>query len=288
MDAQIQAPGLDVSTRMLVLRILSAIPLLLWVYYVCTSWSDPYSGLSQFLFALFPVSPFAIIGLGTIRTPIPRWALGLAILLGTGAFAGAALACLFTLPSESWESGLEYAAPFLLASVLAAAYIWTANSIYSRVHGPRRHPRLQAISLVTLVTVALAAGVLVPKLLRSCCSTNDGSAVGSLRIINTAEVTYSSTYPETGFTELQNLGGSGGSSAGAGLIDNVLAGGAKSGYNYRLAVGPGAPAKTYTIMAVPKDQQSGVRAYCSDQSGVIRYSEKHDGDQCLKTGTPLQ
>jgi len=287
MHPAIEAPGYDVSTRTLVLRVLSTIPFLIWAYYVYTSWSDPYFGLTQSLLALVLAVPFGIVGVATVRKPIPRWALGLAIFLGAGILTAAALMCVFGLRSDFRNNPTD-AIPFLLALVLSAAYIWAANSIYSRIHGNRRHPRLQGVILTALVTL-VAIAVILPNMLRSCCVIgNDGSAVGSLRTVNTAEVIYSSTYPDVGFTELKNLGGPGNSKTGAGLIDNVLAGGSKSGYNFEVSVVPGAPAKSYTVTAVPKDKQSGVRAYCSDQSGVIKYSEKHDPDTCLKSGVPLQ
>jgi hypothetical protein len=119
---------------------------------------------------------------------------------------------------------------------------------------------------------------------------NEASAVGSLRTINTAEVTYSTTYPALGFANLAALGGAApcatATSTGACLIDNVLAATAvKSGYNFAATAGGGAPAVTYFSTASPSvPGQSGQRYFCSDQSGVIRYN---GGAVCANTDAAL-
>jgi hypothetical protein len=54
------------------------------------------------------------------------------------------------------------------------------------------------------------------------------------------------------------------------LIDNVLASGSKSGYVFAATAGSGTPSVTYTSLATAAAPgQSGQRAFCSDQSGVI-------------------
>jgi hypothetical protein len=83
-------------------------------------------------------------------------------------------------------------------------------------------------------------------------------------------------------TVLAKLGGvagtcsnpTGASSTLACLIDDVLATQAvKSGYSFTATPGGTVPAVTYTSLAVPSALgQSGQRAFCSDQSGVIRYN----------------
>jgi hypothetical protein len=125
---------------------------------------------------------------------------------------------------------------------------------------------------------------------------NEASAVGSLRTINTAEVTYSTTYPSIGFAALASLGGAaatcatstGATSTGACLIDDVLASTAvKSGYSFASSNLTGAPVVvTYTMTAKPSVVgQSGQRAFCSDQSGVIRYNA--GGTTCANTDPAL-
>jgi prepilin-type N-terminal cleavage/methylation domain-containing protein len=135
--------------------------------------------------------------------------------------------------------------------------------------------------LIVVAIILIIAAIAIPNLLRSRIAANEASAVGSIRTINTAEVTYSSSYPDCGFTTLTNLGGSGGNTTGAGLIDSVLANGLKSGYSFAATPsggssscgnGSGTPNSTYTVVGQPQNAQTGQRYFFSDQSGVIRYN----------------
>jgi type IV pilus assembly protein PilA len=130
--------------------------------------------------------------------------------------------------------------------------------------------------LIVVAIILIIAAIAIPNLMRSKMAANESSAVGSLRTINTAEVTYSTTYPATGFAVLSALGGASpcasATSTAACLIDNVLAQGTKSGYNFSATAGSGTPAVTYTSLATAVAAgQSGQRGFCSDQSGVIYY-----------------
>jgi prepilin-type N-terminal cleavage/methylation domain-containing protein len=127
--------------------------------------------------------------------------------------------------------------------------------------------------LIVVAIILVIAAIAIPNLMRSKMAANESSAVGSLRTINTAEITYSTTYPETGFGNLSVLGGTScgsATSSAACLIYNVLASGTKSGYNFSATAGSGSPVVTYTFLATAVAQdQSGQRSFCSDQSGVI-------------------
>jgi type IV pilus assembly protein PilA len=134
--------------------------------------------------------------------------------------------------------------------------------------------------LIVVAIILIIAAIAIPNLLRSRMAANEASAVGSLRTINTAEVTYSTTYPNIGFAAtLTNLGGAApcttATSATACLIDDVLSvTQVKSGYKYAAAgANGGGPINvTYTATAVPSVVgQSGQRGFFTDQSGVIRY-----------------
>src|SRR6267378_757400 len=90
--------------------------------------------------------------------------------------------------------------------------------------------------LIVVAIILIIAAIAIPNLLRSRMAANEASAVGSLPTINTAEVTYSTTYPSVGFaTALANLGGvapcTNATSGSACLIDDLLSTvGVKSGY----------------------------------------------------------
>ena len=62
--------------------------------------------------------------------------------------------------------------------------------------------------LIVVAIILIIAAIAIPNLLRARMAANESSAVGSTRTINTAEVTYNSTFPTVGFTSiLANLGG---------------------------------------------------------------------------------
>jgi prepilin-type N-terminal cleavage/methylation domain-containing protein len=146
--------------------------------------------------------------------------------------------------------------------------------------------------LIVVAIILIIAAIAIPNLLRSRIAANEASAVGSIRTINTAEVTYASTYPSVGFSTLANLGGTGGNSSGAGLIDSVLASGVKSGYVFTLSNSTDSPVSTYAVQGDPQNSQTGQRHFCSDQSGVIRYDaaqiNANSGDHCDTAKSPLQ
>jgi len=139
--------------------------------------------------------------------------------------------------------------------------------------------------LIVVAIILIIAAIAIPNLLRSRIAANEASAVGSIRTINTSEVTYASTYPNVGFNDLAALGGAGGSASGAGLIDAVLASGVKSGYSFAVTTGGGSPATTYDVHGDPQNSQTGQRHFFSDQSGVIRYNTSASA---TATDSPLQ
>ena len=151
--------------------------------------------------------------------------------------------------------------------------------------------------LIVVAIILIIAAIAIPNLLRSRIAANESSAVGSIRTLNTAEVTYASTYPDLGFTcTLASLGPTADATAvptstSAGLIDSVLASGAKSGYTLTLLNCTGTPIVTYSSRATPQTN-GGVRGFCSDQSGVIRYTADGIATACDPTDAtnakPLQ
>src|SRR5208337_4058406 len=97
--------------------------------------------------------------------------------------------------------------------------------------------------LIVVAIILIIAAIAIPNLMRSRMAANESSAVGSVRTINTSMVTYSSSYPDTGYpAALANLGGSAaacappnlGTIALACLIDPLLsvAPNQKSGYTF--------------------------------------------------------
>jgi hypothetical protein len=122
---------------------------------------------------------------------------------------------------------------------------------------------------------------------------NESAAVAAVRVFLTAEISYNATFPAHGFTctlaDLGGMGSGGGMSEHqAMLIDPRLASGKKNGYVFALTGCNGTPATSYSITAEPANPAAGTRAFCSDESHVIRFSADGKANSCLNAGTPLQ
>jgi type IV pilus assembly protein PilA len=143
--------------------------------------------------------------------------------------------------------------------------------------------------LIVVAIIGIIAAIAIPNLLASKRSANEGSAIGSVRSINTSESQYfTTTGANLNYTDLDGL-------KTAGLIDSVLGGptGIKSGYTFKTpSVVPGAAgvAATYTVTAVPISTGitgTGTRSFFSNQSSVI-YGLAGGVAPDETTGTPLQ
>jgi hypothetical protein len=104
-------------------------------------------------------------------------------------------------------------------------------------------------------------------------------------------VTYAASCPSIGYSAtLVELNTGTICASGTGIIDNVLATGAKSGYTFTYT--PGAAdtsgvVSAYTNVAVPLNVGvTGQRGFYSDQMSVIRYSS--DGSAPTVTSSALQ
>jgi prepilin-type N-terminal cleavage/methylation domain-containing protein len=131
--------------------------------------------------------------------------------------------------------------------------------------------------LIVVAIILIIAAIAIPNLLRSRIAANQASAVGSLRTLNTAEITYSSTY-NVGFTQTMSYLGptaanGNPTSTAAGLIDSILSTGDKSGYSFAYSAGASDATgriNTYSFTSVPITSSTGTNYYYTDQSGVIR------------------
>lgn len=132
--------------------------------------------------------------------------------------------------------------------------------------------------LVVVAIILIIAAIAIPNLLGARMSANEASSVGSIRTINTACITYSTTYSNIGYpATLANLGPAvTADSTAADLVDSTIVSGVKSGYSFVYAAGaPDANGyiNSYTLNANPSvPGQSGIRYFFTDQSGVITYA----------------
>jgi len=145
-----------------------------------------------------------------------------------------------------------------------------------------------------VVLILILAAIAVPSMKDSRISAHEASAVVSIRAISSAEVAYQATYG--GYAD--NLGKLGGaepcakSAETACLLDQSLAGGTKSGYQF-VATG-GSPSggvnTSYVIGAAPLAfDRTGKRLFCSTDKNVIRVDQNTGGstippvpEQCMR------
>ena len=140
--------------------------------------------------------------------------------------------------------------------------------------------------LIVVAIILIIAAIAIPNLLRSRMAANEASAVGSIRTMNTAAISFYTTYGDGFPPNLSSIGtvtGAALSCQNAELLDSVLTSGTKSGYTFTLIPGTIAVTTTpagcttgfqdgYGVTATPVTTgTTGQRSFCSDASGVIRY-----------------
>ncbi|MGE5112646.1 MAG: prepilin-type N-terminal cleavage/methylation domain-containing protein [Acidobacteriaceae bacterium] len=136
--------------------------------------------------------------------------------------------------------------------------------------------------LIVVAIILIIAAIAIPNLLRARIRANEASAVSSVRTVNTAQVTYASTYPTEGYaSDLATLGAPTGGgqvdSSHAGLLDWVLGCATqpcpKSGYLFSIDIGTSTPPiSEYKVTAVPKQVgATGERGFCSNNMNPIQY-----------------
>jgi competence protein ComGC len=130
------------------------------------------------------------------------------------------------------------------------------------------------------VPILIIAAIAIPNLLRARTAANEASAASAVRNLNTAEVRYANDHIDSGYTcSLQDL-------QNAGLIDESLASGTRYGYRFRVegcGGRTGGPMTQYQISAFPvRFNQSGIRQFCSDESGVIK-SSSSSRQSCMES-----
>ena len=164
--------------------------------------------------------------------------------------------------------------------------------------------------LIVVAIILIIAAIAIPNLLRSRMAAAQASAVGSVRTINTAAISYNSTYGNGFPPSMAAIGNNGTttiSCTNAELIDTVLTSGSKQGYNFVLTHGTSQVSSTsssctagygyadgYMTTAVPITVgTTGQTSYCSDPSGVIRFNpagtvNAGPSPNCASTDSPLQ
>src|SRR5260370_41677341 len=121
--------------------------------------------------------------------------------------------------------------------------------------------------LIVVAIILIIAAIAIPSLVKAKMAANESSAAAGVRMINTSQVSYSTLFPQVGFSA--NLGALGGPAAAcapptlstvaqACLVDELLSGFGpmpfvKSGYTFNMVAGAvvGPPLFTYFSTATP-------------------------------------
>ena len=151
---------------------------------------------------------------------------------------------------------------------------------------PERRPRSDADSGFTLVELLIVISivvilmlVLIPQLTSARIAGNETAARADLRNITAAELSYSTSFPEKGFTcNLADL--TGGTTP---FLDKNLAGGVQAGYTFTFSgcTSKGNTVNYYQILAQPQVVgKTGRASFCTDPDGAIT-TDPTGGSNCL-------
>jgi prepilin-type N-terminal cleavage/methylation domain-containing protein len=144
---------------------------------------------------------------------------------------------------------------------------------------PRHDEGFSLIELLIVVAIILiVAAIAIPSLIRSRIAANQASAIESLRVLGTSEVTYAAIFGNGYSSTLAALGsppaGAIPTTSAAGLIDDLLVSGTKSGYTFTYTptlLDTTGRYNGYTILANPQQVGlSGVDFYYEDETHLIR------------------
>jgi type IV pilus assembly protein PilA len=138
--------------------------------------------------------------------------------------------------------------------------------------------------LIVVAIILIIAAIAIPNLLRARIAANDSAAASTIRTVNTAQVTYSTTYVGAGYApDMKSLGPNGGTctaptAAGACLVDDQVGCVAttcpKGGYNFFMTASTTtAPVPDYTASAGPFSTGTGSMNYCSNPDAVVRFNK---------------
>jgi type IV pilus assembly protein PilA len=154
--------------------------------------------------------------------------------------------------------------------------------------------------LIVVAIILIIAAIAIPSLLRARISANESSAAESIRTISTAQMSFNSTYPVTGFsTTLGALGpgavtgcpASGPLVTAACLIDwnlsqAITPATAKTGYYFGMGNPGGIPVTSFTVGSSPGGfNTSGVRGFCSSEDAVIHFNPAQNGVPTTSSAT---
>ncbi|MFL6389425.1 MAG: DUF4190 domain-containing protein [Terriglobales bacterium] len=148
------------------------------------------------------------------------------------------------------------------------------------------------LGYISLLFIPIIAAIAIPNLLRARVSANEAAAAATVRSINTAQITYSTQYPDHGYApDLATLGPgpSGSCSTGTAqsgcLLNNIVGASrctagqwcAKTGYKFTVSAvcDSAGVCSNYVVTATPQVFGStGRKSFCSTSDSVVRTSDR--------------
>lgn len=138
--------------------------------------------------------------------------------------------------------------------------------------------------LIVISIVVILMLVLVPQLTSARISGNETAARADLKNITAAELAYSTSFPEKGFTcNLSDL-----TSGASPFLDKSLAGGVQAGYTFAFSgcTSKGNTVNYYQVVAQPQVVgKTGRASFCTDINGTVT-SDPTGGTNCLHSAPP--
>jgi hypothetical protein len=202
------------------------------------------------------------------------------------------------LSFQTYKNGQRQRTPFMprvTFSMKQEAQLWKLNEISVTIRLPLADPDLlkawtdsmQAARSASTTNVSMTTHAE-----NAAPAGTDAQVLAAMNTILSAEVTYAVTYPNAGFTcTLSDLDGFGGGERNehqAMLINSGLASGRRYGYVFTLAGCGTAPGKTFHLSVAPNANTFGRKAFCADQSNVIRSSDDGNPATCFGSGLPVR
>jgi hypothetical protein len=200
------------------------------------------------------------------------------------------------LSFQTYKNGQAQRTPFLprmTFSMKQEAHVWKLNEISVTIRLPLADPDLlKAFTDKMKASQSTSTSATARPAVTTTPSGTDSQVIAAMRTILTAETTYATNYPRVGFTcSLSDLDGFGGGEPNehqAMLINSGLASGKRYGFVFALSECGGGSAASFRLSAAPNANTFGRKAFCADQSGVIRSSEDGNPATCFASGTPVQ
>jgi hypothetical protein len=213
--------------------------------------------LTLFLKRKEKLADAAAFGIGIVGAATPAWTIPLS----------------FRMDAMTAGTTVEFALASVGNFVVSLVAVASAGIAWRTLRNERPKSAMAA-AVMAWVAAAGAVAYAVSAAPIVGAGANTSSAISSVRSINTALVTYYSTYnalPEN----LAQLGGAENSRQAAALLDVAIASGEKSGYRITYVPGKGHDKDgnpMYMVFARPATPRSGAFSFYSDQTGVVRFT----------------